>query len=70
MGKGIFAKAWEEAMGKHKIYKKKKLVQIEIVQSEFKGEVDKRFTGVLSGIGLYYLQQIKNFFKGFFENKK
>ncbi|MBT3356628.1 hypothetical protein HN784_00075 [bacterium] len=69
MKKGIFAKAWEQAMERQKPYKEEKLKQIKLVQSEFKGEVNKRATGVLSGIGLYYLQRIKNFFKSFFKNK-
>lgn len=62
--KGTVASAWEEAMQRHKVYKKKKLVKIEDLKEGFQGEVEKRATGILGGIGLYYLKQIKNLFKG------
>ncbi len=70
MKKGIFAQAWEEAMQKHQAYKKEKLEKIEVVKKEIKEEVDKKTTGFLGGIGLYYIQQWKNAFNKIFKGKK
>lgn len=70
MKKGIFAEAWQEAMQKHAVYKKEKLEEMKIAKKELREEVDKRSTGILGGIGLYYLQQVEKIFNKIFKGKR
>jgi hypothetical protein len=70
MKKGIFAQSWQEAMQKHRVYKKGQLEKIGIIKKEMKGGMDKSPAGFLSVIGLYYIQQSKIIFKKIFKDRK
>lgn len=70
MKKGIFAQSWQEAMQKHRVYKKEQLKKIEIVKKEIRKEVDKNPAGFLGGIGLYYIQRFKTVSRKMFKGKK
>lgn len=61
--KGALKQAWEEAMQRHEVYKKQKLAKIDNLKQDFQVEVEKKATGILGGIGLYYLGRIKNLLK-------
>ncbi|GEM_PF-1377074 len=70
MNKGIFMQAWEEAMQKHKVYKNKKIEEMTVAKQELRDKVSKKPTGILSGIGLYYLQRIEKTFDSLFSIDK